>query len=109
MKTVTKSLITLAALVGATAAFAGDQLRTRDQLKDASCIAPSADGTATDCLRLADQDLTRDRDQLKLNDGSCLDGDGVPDRDGDGAKVQTRTQARAGAGTGAPSQARKGK
>ena len=118
MKTVTKSLITLAALAGATAAFAGDQLRTQDRLMDGTCLALSADGSVIDCPLLADQDqlrdrdvvadrdLVRDRDQVKLQDGSCLDGDGVPDRDGTGTKAQTTVQSRAQTQAQDPSPAR---
>ena len=100
----TKTLITLVALVGATAAFAaGDQIRQKDQLRDGSCIELGTDGTSPDCLLLTDRDQTMDQvkdrigdqDRLQLKDGSCLDGDGIPDLDGDGAKVQTRTRTQA--------------
>ena len=46
----------------ATTTVAGDQLKTRDQLKDGSC---------TDCDGTPDQIKDQTRDQLKLHDGSC--------------------------------------
>lgn len=67
MTHLTRTLVALTALLGATAAFAADQLQTRDRLHDGTCLEQTEDGT--ECLLLADQ--------LRLRDGSCLEGDGT--------------------------------
>jgi hypothetical protein len=106
-----------AALLFGGVARAGDQLRTRDQLKDGSCSTcdgtPDRDRIGQEALTAADAVVAGDSTRARLRGGT---GDGTPDRvrahqaTADAARdrdmTRDRDRLRDGTGDGTPDQVR---